>query len=264
VRARLGEPARSFWDGRSDLVERGVTFCGKQDRYLRWIGRFVRLLQGGRRVERLFACTSLEEQERFIAGEWDSFAWRQMCNLLFSRPVLDRVFAKEHFTHARTRDPALLFREELDRTFRRVPINDNFYLHYAFHGTYPSTELCPAWLKRENHEAVRRRLDCINLRTAPLEEELARLPARSVDCFNLSNAFDWMSEETFARLMREVARAARPGARLCYWTNIINTKRELALVGDGAFTELVDLGERLSQLSRTAGYSGCVVARVEG
>ena len=88
---------------------------------------------------------------------------------------------------------------------------------------------------------------------------LFRLDAEGIDCFCFSNVFDWVSEGDFVRLMKQVVRVARPGARLCYWTNLVNTKR--ALPSD-ACPELVEdetLGRELMARNRTPGYSSCVV-----
>jgi S-adenosylmethionine:diacylglycerol 3-amino-3-carboxypropyl transferase len=180
----------------------------------------------------------------------------------FSRTVLDRAFDPAHFTFARAGHPAPRFRAAAERLVRDVPARGNFYLHYLLDRTYPDDERCPAWLRRGAPTALRARLGRLTSTTGSLEAWLAAAPDRSVDVFALSNCFDWISSERFTALLGDLVRVARPGARMGWWTNLVNTPREPdpgrfpQIVPDLAASAAVDAG------CRTPGYSGCYLARV--
>ena len=262
VRGALAPASRTYWDARPGIVEAGVTLAGRQDRYLHAVGRVVTLLQGRGRVARLLESEGGERQRRFHDEEWSGPAWRALCALVFSRFVLDRAFDPAHFAFAREGPPSQRFRREVERLLREVPGRDNFYLHYLFRRTYADDERCPAWLRRGAPAGLAARLDRLVPVTGELERWIAAAPDASVDVFNLSNGFDWMSPARFEWFLGELVRVARPGAR-AYWTsNLVNVRREPP---PGRFPEIgvdVERGRELDRRCRTPGYSGCVLVEV--
>ncbi len=262
VAKALPDDARRYWAARQDVLGRGAALHGKQDRYLHIVGRLLRFVQGEGRVRGLFACDTVAEQEQYFADVWSTFLWRRLCDIVFSRFVLNFAFDPKHFEYSLEERPAERLREVSEHVLSRVPVRDNFYLYYLFYGTYPSAENCPTWLRASLHAELAGRVGRIRSVTDQLERFIFAQEDASFDAFNLSNAFDWVSEECFDRLMREVVRVARPGARLCYWTNVVNTKRVIRAERFPEIREDGELSERISTLNRTPGYSGCVVARV--
>ncbi len=262
VREALAPASRGYWDARPEVIARGAGLAGRQDRYLHAVGRVVGLLQGARRVERLLESRGGEEQRRFYEEEWNGPVWRAVCGLVFSRFVLDRAFDPAHFAFAREGSPSRRFRVEVERFLREVPVHDNFYLHYLFRRTYADDARCPAWLRRGAPARLRQRLDRLVPVTGDVEAWIAAAPDASVDVFNLSNGFDWMPEERFTWFLGELVRVARPGARACWWSNLVNVRREPP---PGRFPEVVvdvERGRDLDRRCRTPGYSGCVVAAI--
>lgn len=262
LREALAPEPCAYWDARPGQVAAGVSLVGRQDRYLHAIGRALRWLQGRGRVRRLLELDGGEPQRDFYEREWSGPAWRALCRVIFSRTVLDRAFDPAHFTFARAGHPAPRFRAAAERLLRDIPARGNFYLHYLFDRTYPDDARCPAWLRRGAPTALRARLGELSSATGSLEGWLASAPDRSVDVFALSNCFDWVSEARFTALMRELVRVARPGARLGWWTNLVNTPRRPdpalfpGIVPDLEASAEVDAG------CRTPGYSGSFLARV--
>lgn len=263
LRDALPAEARRYWDENVNLILGKGLACGKQDRYLRFVARAVAAVVGRRVVARSFACRTVEEQRRLFDEEWDSWRWRLAAAVLFNRTAYRIAFHRDHFRFAR--DGVHLadeLRAQTSRWLRDLPRQDNFYLHYAFFGTYPDDERCPAWLRRSCGDRLRGRLDRLEIRTGELERFIISLPDDSIDCFNFSNIFDWMSQEAFASLMGEVIRVARPGARLAYWTNIVNTRRELGSIGRAELVEDRETERRIHAACRTPGYSSCSVGHV--
>lgn len=262
LRDALPSDARAYWDARPGLVAAGAALCGKQDRYLHAVGRAVRLLQGGARMRRLLAMDDAAAQRRFYDEEWNRLRWRVLCDVAFSRFVLDRAFDPAHFNFARAGAPGPRFRAAVERFLRDVPAGPNFYLHYLFTRTYPSDTCCPSWLRRGAPETLRTRLDRLRARTSGLDEALAAAPDRSFDVFCLSNVFDWVSDESFARTVGEIVRTGRPGARLCTWTNLVNTPRRFTRDRFPPIEVEDGIARAIGARCRTPGYSGCVVATI--
>jgi S-adenosylmethionine-diacylglycerol 3-amino-3-carboxypropyl transferase len=255
-RTRVGLPpeAARYWDARASELEAGVTLMGRNDRLLHWIGHVVTAIQGRRRVERLLACTSLAEQRAFIDGDWNTRRWRATLRALLDQRVLARIIESE------LGDPAPRIRAEIDHVLRDVPVADNFYLFYLLRRSYPSHDVCPAWLMARHHHRVAERIERVTARTIEVGSFLASAGAGTFDGFYLSNIFDWMAPADVDRVTERIIAAARPGARLCYWTNLLNQPVEprfRALRYDRATAAAI------MAKHRAPGYSECVVATIE-
>ncbi len=263
IRGELSPDAATYWDAHRPELRSGVLPAGKQDRYLHLVGRLLTRLQGRRRVDRWLTLRDPGEQRRFFERGWNGPAWRVLGDILFSRRVLDHFFHRDHFRYAKEdQHPGQVIRRQLEHVLRDLPAAENFYMHWVFRGGYADRERCPAWLRASSFERLRGNLDRLTIESGELEERLFAMPAESIDVFNFSNIFDWMSAEAFAQLMGEVVRVARPGARLCYWTNVVNTRRVLAETGIAPLQEDVELGRWLHDRARTPGYSHCTIGRV--
>jgi S-adenosylmethionine-diacylglycerol 3-amino-3-carboxypropyl transferase len=254
TRALLPSDAARYWDARPDAIAEGIALDGGRDRMLHWIGRAVTALQGDARVTRLLACETLEEQRAVVDGDWNTRRWRVLQSIVLSDLVLERV------VHARGSSPATAIRAELDHLLRDVPVADNFYLHYMFRRTYPSPSQCPAWLAVAHHDVLRTRVDRLACHTIDLAAFLASPAAGTFDAFCLSNVFDWMSDAELDRVATAIVRAARPGARLCYWTNTLNDARALP----PAIRVDRERAAAITRRRRAPGYSGGVVATIGG
>jgi S-adenosylmethionine-diacylglycerol 3-amino-3-carboxypropyl transferase len=257
VRVGLSPEAARYWDERPGEIEAGITLMGRNDRLLRWVGRAVTAFQGRHRVDRLLRCTNLEEQRAAVDSEWNTRRWRAMLKAVLDHRVLGRMIDSE------AGDPGACIRAEVDHMLRNVPIADNFYLFYLLRGTYPSTEVCPAWLMARNHASVAERVERVTPRTEALEAYLASSVAGTFDGFYLSNIFDWMAPPDAERVLDRIIAAARPGARLCYWTNLLNRPREAAESRFPALHHDRAASASIMATHRAPGYSACVVATID-
>jgi S-adenosylmethionine-diacylglycerol 3-amino-3-carboxypropyl transferase len=218
VAAELNEDATSYWRARSDAIEAGVVLQGRFEKFLARFRSFLRLLQGRRRIDGLFAAESLEAQQRYFDETWNTRRWRMLFRLAFNKRTLaKRGLSADYF---RFDDGSTSFADSfLNRArgaFRDLPIRSNYFLAQYLLGRYLSPDAVPDYLRAENLPIVRERLDRIEIITADAKEWLAARPPRSIDAFSLSNISELMNAADTAVTFREVARTATPGARICF------------------------------------------------
>ena len=70
----------------------------------------------------------------------------------------------------------------------------------------------------------------MEIAAAPLESWLVSQSERRYDAFNLSDIFEYMSEENTAALLATICDSANPGAMLAYW-NMLAPRSGHALHG---------------------------------
>jgi S-adenosylmethionine-diacylglycerol 3-amino-3-carboxypropyl transferase len=238
LRPGLPSFARDFWDANPEAIAGGVIHAGRFERYLRLFRRRVLpLVHSKRRIERLLKNESLEAQERFYREEWDTWRWRLVFRLFFSRLVMGRL----------GRDPAFFEHVEGavgDRLLARtrhaltaVPVRTNPYLTYIMTGNYAPHAL-PRYLRPELAADIRERLDRVVLARGPAE-----VAGGAFDAFNLSDIFEYMSPAEHERVYGALVERARPGARLAYWNMLASRGVPAALTE--RVRPLTDLAARL-------------------
>jgi len=258
-RRLLSADARAFWDARPTDIARGIGDAGRFERYFRLFRHWVLPLVHGRaRVDALMADKPRAERERFYHETWDTWQWRLLFRLFFSRPVMGRLGRRpECFTHV----SGLVADPMLDRTRHALTVlnpSRNPYVHWILTGTHGDT--LPFALRPENFEAIRRNLDRLEWRRASLDDALADVGAASVDRFNLSDVFEYMTPAEYQDSLDAVARTARPGARVVYWNLLAPRSRPEAL--SGRLRPLDALAAGLHERDRAFFYQRLVVEEV--
>ena len=213
LRSDLPPDSRAFWDAHPREIATGVVHAGKFERYLRGFRRYVLPLVHSRRtLDDLTRPRSIAEQRTFYAERWDTWRWRGLFKLFFSRWVMGRL----------GRDPAFFDHVDgpvgtriLERSrwaLTELPVSANPYVTYIMTGNFAPGAL-PRYLRSEHLATIRARLDRLRTELGPIETAgIGRF-----DGFNLSDIFEYMSDEEHARVYAALVDRAQPGARLVYW-----------------------------------------------
>ncbi len=216
IRAQLKPEALTYWDSRPEMIAKGIAGCGKfEDYFSLFAKRVIPMIHSSKTVKRLLMGGSPDERREFYRRVWNNRRWGWLFRLFFSRTLMGRL----------GRDPSFFQYVEgsvadriLSRTrYALTELNpaENPYLHWILTGTYG--EVLPHYLRPENFESIRSNLHRLTYSQEALEAYIQRTGPDTIDAFNLSDIFEYMSEDQFALLYGELVKASRPGARLVYW-----------------------------------------------
>ncbi|MDE2679492.1 MAG: DUF3419 family protein [Gemmatimonadota bacterium] len=259
-RSALDGEVRAFWDARPELVRAGIGSAGKFERYFEvFRTRVVPWIHPRRRVDRLLEGGGLEERRRFYARSWDNRRWRLLFRVFFSRFVMGRMGRDPAFFRYVEGSVAERILSRARHALTELDPAANPYLQWILTGRH--TTALPHALRRENFDAIRENLDRLEWHPMSIEQLLASEPGLRFDGFNLSDIFEYMSDESFHQLLATLVGRARHGARFAYWNMLVPRSRppELAhaLVPDGR------LAERLHRQDKAFFYSRFVVETVK-
>lgn len=258
-RASLDDETRAFWDARPGLVARGIGDAGKFERYFRLFrSRALPLVHGRRRVASLLVHRSPDERARFFAQSWDTWRWRLLFRIFFSRFVMGKL----------GRDPRFFDYVEgsvadriLHRTRHALEILDpsaNPYLQWILLGRHATA--LPFALRPENFDTIRENVHRVEWRLGSIEDFCREQPASSAHRFNLSDIFEYMSDENFHALLAQLAAIAAPGARLAYWNMLAPRSRPESMAD--RLRPLEALSRRLHSEDKAFFYSRFIVEEV--
>jgi S-adenosylmethionine-diacylglycerol 3-amino-3-carboxypropyl transferase len=219
VAAQLDEETQAFWSERREaVVAYGLGGSGKFERYFRILQRrLLPLVHSRATIDEVFVSKPKEARAQFLDRRWNNLRWRWLLKLFFSNFVMGRL----------GRDPAFFehvegsLAEHVARRLRHAAVDldpsQNPYLHWILKGTHgPALPL--AW-RPEHYETIRDRLGRLDIRLGALEALVEG--GERADGFNLSDIFEYMSEDVFTAVYGSVLGAANSGARLVYWNMMV-------------------------------------------
>ena len=254
-RPLLKPEARDFWDARAADIARGLGGAGRFERYLALFARHVLpLIHSRTRVAKLLIGGPSVARERFYDQHWDTRRWRAIFRIFFSRIVLGRL----------GRDPALFAHvdgrvaDRLLAAVRRAVVAvdpaENPYLPWILAGRHLTA--LPCALRPENWAIIRANLDRLEWRRESLEDFCDRAQPQSIDRFNLSNVFEYVSEVGYHRTLQRLVEIGSPGGRLVYWNLLVPRQRPAAMAH--RLRPLSDVADRLYARDRVP-FSGRLV-----
>lgn len=258
-RPQLSPAARTFWDGHPQEIVLGIGGAGKFERYFQTFRtRILPLIHSRQRVNALLAGGNRQSRETFYEQSWNTWRWRLLFQLFFSRFMMGKL----------GRDPAFFRYVEgsvadriLMRTRHALTALDpaaNPYLQWILTGRH--TTALPFALRPENFETIRQNLDRLEWSLGSIEQYLDSHPDLRVDCFNLSDIFEYMSPTNYQGLLERLIQSSRPGARLAYWNMLAPRSRPESLAGK--LRPLESIATSLFQEDKAWFYSRFVLEEV--
>ena len=258
-RSALNRDDQRFWDCRSSAISGGIINAGKFERYFALFrSRVLPLIHTRSRVDKLLQGGSFQERETFYRQHWDTWRWRALFKIFFSRAVMGRLGRDPSFFRYVKGSVADRILARTRHALTHLNPNENPYLQMILNGSYPFA--LPYALRAENFDSIRNNIDRLELRLASVEDYLSEVPERSIAGFNLSDIFEYMSEENHQQLLDIIIRAGRPGARVVYWNML--APRSAPPHYSGRLHSRHELAKKLFLQDKAFFYSALIVEEV--
>jgi len=216
LKRHLSVKTIAFWDERLSEIRNGIIHAGKFERYLRLFGKWVLpLVHSHSTINELLKEKSQQERMKFYEEKWDHWRWRLLFKVFFSRFVMGRAGRDpSFFNHVEgTVGERILARSK--HALTECPTHQNPFLHYILKGNFSMDNL-PRYLRQEHFDAIQSKINRITLVQGPATDVEG-----GFDAFNLSDVFEYMSQEEFTACYEKLIRQAKPKARIAYWNMLV-------------------------------------------
>jgi S-adenosylmethionine-diacylglycerol 3-amino-3-carboxypropyl transferase len=230
LRPHLDDATRRYWEGR-DMIGRSRIGGFARNIYTRGLlGNFITTAHIMARLYRIdmkevLRAGSVEEQRRIFEAKLAPVFDRRFVRWLVDQPAsLFGLGIPPAQYHALAGDHPDGIRAVLKERLRKLAcdfdVRDNYFAQQAFGRGYARGQgaSLPPYLEPGNYEAVKRRIDRVEMLHANFIDHLGSLPAASRDRYILLDAQDWMTDELLTTLWTQITRTARPGARVLFRT----------------------------------------------
>lgn len=260
-RSHLEPAARGFWDSQPALIAQGIGNVGKFERYFALFRRrLLPLVHSRSTIEALLQQRPPDARARFYAERWNTWRWRMLFRVFFSRLVMGRLGRDPAFFRYVEGSVAERILSRTEYALTRLDPAENPYLQMILRGR-PGPAL-PLYLRPEHFATIRERLHRLEWHQATVEAFAGQGGTRLIDSFNLSDIFEYMSPENTEALLRHLVACARPGARLAYWNMLAPRSRPESMAG--ILHPLEDEARRLFARDKAFFYSRFVLETVKG
>ncbi len=243
LREHLSSDARNYWDRNIATIRGGIIHAGKFEHYFALFrDRVLPLVHGRRDVAGLLRPKTLQERREFYRRRWDTWRWRLIFNIFFSRFVMGRMGRDPEFFRYVEGSVAKRILARVEYALTELPTHDNPFINYILTGSFG--QALPFYARRENFAPIRDNLERLELVHGDVGDALRRFDLR-FDAWNLSDIFEYMERDLFLSVASEILARCGEGARIAYWNMLV--PRRIS----GEFPDTVrHLGERSEELFR--------------
>lgn len=258
-RSHLSRNAQQFWDDLPSVIAAGIGSAGKFERYLATFRRYILpLIHSQTEIAAAFKQSTVGQRAFFYEQCWDNWRWRLLFRTFFSQFALGRLGTDPNFFKYANGDLAEHLLQRTRYALTALDPAENPYLHWIVTGQHSSA--LPCALRPENFQIIRERLDCLEWHCTALEDFLEGVGEGEIDCYNLSNIFEFMSEANAHRLLKQLVKKGQKQGRLVYWNRLANRHRPESLAH--CLQPLTDLAHQLYQQDRVFFYSNFIIEEI--
>lgn len=222
--------SKKYWEGYSLLDGRRINYFTKNLYQFGLLGRFISVVHllskiYGEDPREILNATNMQEQkeifDRTLGPIFDKPFVKKLCSMpvsLYGLGIPPSQF--DELNKSAGGDMAHLLKERLERLACAYPIDDNYFAWQAFGRGYDrvNRKAVPRYLTEENYNKIKNYTDRVEVYHTSMTDFLESQPVESLDCYVFLDAQDWMNAQQLNHLWKEVARTARPGARVIFRT----------------------------------------------
>ena len=228
IAPHLDSASRAYWEKRDLTGRKRISYFTRGIYRKGLLGNFIGLAHIFARIykidlSKVLAAQSLEEQRAVFERELAPVFDKKFIRWLTDQPasLFGLGIPPAQFEHlAGDERMAEVLRRRLEKLACDFEIKDNYFAWQAFGRGYDRSESAPLppYLQRAHWEAMRERVERLDVLRANMVDWIGARPEASMDRFVLLDAQDWMNNAQLDDLWGRITRASRPGARVLFRT----------------------------------------------
>ncbi|MEA1619280.1 DUF3419 family protein [Erythrobacter sp. T5W1-R] len=220
--------SRAYWEQRDIRGRRRISYFTRGIYRKGLLGNFIGVAHVFAKLYKIdlgkvLAAQTLEEQRAVFERELAPVFEKRFIRWLTDQPasLFGLGIPPAQFEHlAGDERMAEVLRRRLEKLACDFAVQDNYFAWQAFGRGYSRSEDAPLppYLQRAHWDAMKERVDRIDVVRANMVDWIGARDEASMDRFVLLDAQDWMNNAQLDDLWARITRASRPGARVLFRT----------------------------------------------
>lgn len=258
LKQHLSQEVREYWEKNIQQIKQGIISQGKFEKYFQMFsGKILPWIHSTSTTEKLFSTKSETEQKAFYDSTWNSWRWRLLFKIFFSKYVMGKYGRDPEFLKEVKVPVGEHIFQKAGKHLQSIDAQNNFILRYNLTGSFGN--LLPHYLQPENYETVKRNLDKLEILEGYAEDAIKKYGR--FNCMNLSNIFEYMDSSLFSKTAQQLIDATEPGGKLAYWNLMV--PRRISSVFHEKTVYQESLSKQLSEIDKGFFYNQFIVDRVK-
>jgi S-adenosylmethionine-diacylglycerol 3-amino-3-carboxypropyl transferase len=268
IAPHLDAESRAYWEQRDLRGRKRISYFTRGIYRKGLLGNFIGLAHVFAKLYKidlgkLLEAQTLEEQRDVFERELAPVFEKKFIRWLTDQPasLFGLGIPPAQFEHlAGDERMAEVLRRRLEKLACDFEIKDNYFAWQAFGRGYSRSEGAPLppYLQRAHWEAMRERIDRLDVVRANMVDWIGAREEASMDRFVLLDAQDWMNNAQLDGLWTRITRASRPGARVLFRTaaepSLLPGRLDDAILGRWRYLE--EVSADLTRRDRSSIYGG--------
>jgi S-adenosylmethionine-diacylglycerol 3-amino-3-carboxypropyl transferase len=268
IAPHLDPVSRAYWEKRDIRGRRRISYFTRGIYRKGLLGNFIGLAHVFAKLYKidlgkLLAAETLEEQRAVFERELAPVFEKRFIRWLTDQPasLFGLGIPPAQFEHlAGDERMAEVLRRRLEKLACDFAVKDNYFAWQAFGRGYERSESAalPPYLQRANWDALKDRIDRLDVTRANMVQWIGDRNEASMDRFVLLDAQDWMNNAQLDDLWGKITRASRPGARVLFRTaaepSLLPGRLDDAILGRWRYLE--EVSADCTRRDRSSIYGG--------
>ena len=221
IKVLLPPDALQYWESNLALIEKGIIYQGKFEKYfLFFSSKIMPLIHSRRTIDALFQEKSEAAQVDFYNKKWNTRLWRLLFNVFFSKPVMGKFGRDPQFLKEVKLTVSEYIFQKAANHLKSKEMRGNYFLHFILTGTYGNA--LPHYVRPENYAIIKKNIDKLQSFQGNVQEAISRYG--HFDFMNLSDIFEYMDDNVFLSIANELLDGLTANGKMAYWNLMVPRK----------------------------------------
>lgn len=259
VKQYLKEETRRYLESNIDIIEKGIIHTGKFENYFQIFSKKILTKVHRKKIrDELLTKKSKEERYKFYDKTWNNLRWRFLFRIFFSKKVMGKLGRdKAFFRYVKVNVAECIFKRA-EYAFTELDTSKNSYLYYIFNSRYDKA--LPFAYRKDNFEKIKQNIDNIVLLSESIESFIERDDVDYISKYNLSDIFEYMSDEQMCKIIKKMLTKSASGSRIAYW-NMLADKQASRYFKELTYNE--ELSNKLFAKDKAFFYSKFILEEIK-
>jgi S-adenosylmethionine-diacylglycerol 3-amino-3-carboxypropyl transferase len=209
-------------------IEAGIIHHGKFEHYFAKFRKYILpLIHQQHTIQQLLAPKLPQEQMMFYNNFFNTWRWRFLFKLFFSKFVMGRLGRDPKFLEQVDIEVGPFIYQQAQNQLMSVACQSNGFLHYIFTGKWHPNHL-PHYAKPENFAIIKQNIQNITFGLGYAQNVVQQQPQFYTHA-NLSNIFEYLDMPTFLQVGEALQKHMAPKAKCAYWNLMVKRLLEKEL-----------------------------------
>ncbi len=259
IKSEMSSEAINFWNKNAALINAGIIYAGKFERYFSLFSKkILPLTHSKKTTAKIFTTKTTAEQATFYNETWNTWRWKLLFKIFFSRYVMGRLGRDPAFMKEVSVSVSENIYKKAAAQLKSATTQDNYIIRFCLTGNFGN--LLPHYLRKENFSIIKSNIDLLKIKEGYAQQ--AAKHYGKFDAMNLSNIFEYMDVKTFTDTTEALLRGINKNGKLAYWNLMV--PRRISKIFPEKVSWQRDNSERLTAKDKGFFYNEFIIDKING